>query len=312
MTCQRVLVTGGTGLIGRYAVDELARMGAEVHVLSRSAVTETGSSENIFHHRCDIFDQNETFAIMSAVSPSHLLHLAWETRHGHFWQARENLNWVAVTCNLVLAFKASGGRRFVGAGTCAEYDWSSPDLKKSDCNELDSPLASPFLYGNSKAACFRLLESFSKNHGLDFAWGRVFLLFDPNEHEERLVASIFSSLLNGKTAECSFGGQLRDFLPAREVGRAFAAIALSSVLGPVNIGSGEPRTIADLATSISHLVGRPDLLALGALPDRDFDPVRLTPNIWRLRHEVGFAAGDSLDTALARYYNVVLSRHLEP
>lgn len=304
----RVLVTGGTGLIGRHAVDALASAGAEVHVLSRSVATEVPRLGAIYYHACNLLDKVEIGAMFKAISPSHFLHLAWETEHGRFWQAPENLDWVAVTCNLARAFVEAGGRRIVGAGTCAEYDWKWPGLEADGCDEFTTPLAPNFLYGRAKRACFDVIGSFAKSEGVEFAWGRVFLLFDPEEHHHRLVASIFYSLLSGKTAACSVGTQLRDFLPAREVGRAFAAIAKSSVLGPINIGSGEPRTIADVATAIGNLVGRPDLVALGTLPTRPDDPPRLTPVVSRLQREVGFSVEDGMDVALTKYWNAVLAK----
>lgn len=308
MTGVRVLVTGGTGLIGRYAVKALASGGAEVHVLSRSVAMQRPSSSAVIYHSCNLFDSVEAEAIMKAVSPSHLLHLAWETEHGRFWQAPENLDWVAASCNLARAFVEAGGKRIIGAGTCAEYDWAWPGLETGSCDEFKTPLAPHFLYGKAKKACFEVLGSFAENAGVEFAWGRVFLLFDPDEHPRRLVASLFASLLSGQTAECSAGTQLRDFLPAQEVGRAFAAITRSPVLGPVNIGSGQPRTIADIATAIGCLIGRPDLVALGALPTRPDDPPRLTPAVSRLQQEVGFAAEEGLDAALTKYRNALLAK----
>ena len=65
--------------------------------------------------------------LIEEVRPSHLLHFAWETRHGYFWQAPENQIWAEATVDLARAFKDAGGRRAVFAGSCAEYDWAASD-----------------------------------------------------------------------------------------------------------------------------------------------------------------------------------------
>jgi nucleoside-diphosphate-sugar epimerase len=72
------------------------------------------------------------------------------------------------------------------------------------------------------------------------------------------------------------------------VGRAFAALLLSDVTGPVNIGSGTRVTIADLLGKIAGQLGRPELLRLGARPAAPSEPLLLVPDVTRLHEEVGW------------------------
>ena len=57
--------------------------------------------------------------------------------------------------------------------------------------------------------------------------------------------------------------------------RALAAITLSGLTGAVNVGSGEGARVADVASLLGRLAGRPDLIKLGALPDRPDEPLRI-------------------------------------
>ena len=293
----RVLVTGGTGLIGPHAVAELARRGAEVHVVGRHATA--GMPKGVTFHAGNLLDADATAALVAGLRPTHLLHLAWVTAHGHYWRAPENLDWLAATARLARAFAEAGGTRMVTAGTCAEYDWTDPDLVAGDCVENRTPAHPHTFYGTVKDACRRTLESYAVEAGIQAAWGRVFLLFGAAEDRRRLVASIIASLWAGEPALCSAGTQIRDFLAVEDMGAAFAALTLSDACGPVNLGSGEPRSIADVALAIGRLMGRPELIRLGALPMRPDDPPRLVADIHRLRTEVGFTPAAGFEERLA-------------
>lgn len=293
----RVLVTGGTGLIGSHAVAELVRRGAEVHVVARRVPLNL--PDGVMFHAANVLDSNAMAALVGGLRTTHLLHLAWVTAHGHYWQAPENMDWLAATVRLSRAFAEAGGMRMVSAGTCAEYDWTAPDLAIGDCDEATTPIRPHTFYGRIKDACRRSLEAYAAEIGIQVAWGRVFLLFGASEDRRRLVASIIDSLWAGKTAACSAGTQIRDFLAVEDMGAAFAALTLSKVCGPVNLGSGEPRSIAEVALAIGQRMERPDLLRLGALPMRPDDPHRLVADVCRLRDEVGFTPTIGFEERLA-------------
>jgi nucleoside-diphosphate-sugar epimerase len=297
----RVLVTGGGGLIGRHAVAALVAQGAEVHVVSRQPEALDGLTQGARIHAVDLFDDKSVDALLSSVRPSHLLHLAWDTTHGLFWQSPSNLDWLAASMRLSRAFISAGGRRIVGAGTCAEYDWTDSALQTGDCIEGETSLRPHLLYGVAKKSCFETLQSFAQSVDVEFAWARVFLLYDPQENSKRLVSSLFEAIGAGRRAACTDGVQIRDFMPASEVGRAFAAILTSDVLGAVNIGSGAPQSIAAMAMSIGRLLGRPELVGLGDLPSRSDDPPRLVPDDRRLFEEVGFRPFITQARALEAY-----------
>lgn len=280
MSGRRILVTGAGGFIGRHAIAPLLARGFEVHALSRATLPGATC------HALDLMDATATRALLDAVRPGHLLHLAWTVAPGGFWTTRDNLDWVGATLGLYRAFAASGGTRCVGVGSCAEYDWA-PDAVAAPLDE-GAPCRPATLYGTAKDATRRMLAAAASLDGVSFAWGRVFFLYGPGEKPGRLVSDTIARLSRGAAIETTAGTQRRDFLHVADVAGALVALADSGVAGPVNIASGEDRPLAEFLGEIGRQIGRGDLLRFGVRPMPAGEPARLAACVGRLRDEVGF------------------------
>jgi nucleoside-diphosphate-sugar epimerase len=286
---RRVLVSGAGGFIGRWSVPELRRLGYEVHaVLSANASREVPEQlRGATIHFADLLDESRVDDLLREANPTHLLHFAWIATPGLYWDSAENFRWASASERLLRSFGARGGRRVVMAGSCAEYDWSRVDI----CDERASALANESAaavspYAECKIALQRTLADFGRQEHLSSAWGRIFFQFGPHEHPDRLVPSVICNLLLDREALCSQGSQIRSFLYVADVGAAFAALLDSEVEGPVNIGSDEAIALADLINRLGRLIGRPDLVRLGARPTPAREPALLLPKVHRLRDEV--------------------------
>jgi nucleoside-diphosphate-sugar epimerase len=297
-----VLVSGAGGFIGRWSVPRLIAGGYEVHaVLARTAGRELPAQLHGAEIHCvDLLDAESVRTMMEVVKPSHLLHFAWIATPGVYWTSPENRRWLAASQHLLQCFHGNGGVRAVMAGSCAEYDWSRVGV----CDERTSPLADDGSatvtpYAECKIAMQKALERFGGAHHLSTAWGRIFLQFGPNEHPDRLVASVIVNLLSGREAPCSHGRQIRSFLHVADVGSAFAALLDSDTVGPVNIGSGDRVTIAELLEEIGLQIGRPELVRLGARSAPPSEPPLLVPKVERLNGEVGWRPHFSLSDGIA-------------
>lgn len=287
---KRVLVTGASGFLGRHALPDLIARGYQVHAVARRPPMST---DGVTWHAGDLLTPGCAGKLMQELRPTHLLHLAWDVGDG-FWSSSANLSWVVATLSLVEAFATAGGRRVVAAGSCAEYDWSQPLLAIPE----DADRRPSTYYGVCKDACRHLIQGFAATTGLSLGWGVLFLSYGADERPNRLVPSVIRSLLSGQEAHCTAGTQIRDFLDSRDAGAAFAAFLDSGVEGAVNIASGEPTTVAEVVERLADIMGRPQLLRLGALPSPPNDPPRLVADVRRLRREVGFPPARSLGRGL--------------
>jgi nucleoside-diphosphate-sugar epimerase len=288
----RILITGGSGFVGRFAVAALLRQGCEVHLISRRPPSVPAAS-GVARHAADL-RRDDVGALIRAIAPNAILHLAWCAEPGKFWNDPANLDWVAASLRLARAAAEAGARRFVGVGTCYEYDWP----RDAPCHETRTPLANHTVYDAAKAGLAAILTSYFAEVGVGFAWARLFHLFGPGEDARRFASSVARALLRGEPALCTRGTPVRDFLDARDAGDALAALVASDYCGAVNIASGAPVRLAEIAETLADLAGRRDLLRLGALPDRPGDPPFLVADVGLMKEKIGFAPRFDLKTGL--------------
>jgi nucleoside-diphosphate-sugar epimerase len=288
---KKVLITGATGFIGRQCVRLLQGRGHHLHLAARFARPMPGPET----HPVDLLDPEEVSALVRAVRPTHLLHLAWDVTPGVFWTAPVNRCWVAASLHLFKEFAACGGRRAVLAGSCTEYHWTGDGL----CHETRTPLRAATLYGTCKAELWSEVRTLARQEGIGAAWGRIFFLYGPHEHPARLVSSVIRSLLRGQEAPCSEGRQQRDFLHVTDVAGAFCALLESDVEGPVNIGSGDAPPVRSVVERIAAALGRTDLVRFGARPTPAGEPPLVVADTTRLREELRWSPRFNLERGLA-------------
>lgn len=288
---KRVLLTGATGFIGRQALPRLTANGYEVHALSSQGAR--AEQAGVQWHHADLLDPAAARSLIERVRPTHLLHLAWYVAPGSYWTSPENFHWVEATLRLLRAFAQCGGRRVVMAGSCAEYDW-----KYGYCSEGVTPLAPDSVYGICKRSLQAMLDAFSRATELSSAWGRMFFLYGPHEHPDRLVSSTICSLLKGASPRCSEGKAVRDFLHVEDAAGAFVALLESDLGGAVNIASGQSTAIRQVISKIADRLGGHDRIEWGAKPSPANEPAFLVGDVTRLTTEVRWTPTYDLDSGL--------------
>jgi nucleoside-diphosphate-sugar epimerase len=291
---KKVLVTGGSGFIGRHALLPLIDRGYEVHCIYRSNQPDIIREENLVEwHPADLLNRKEVQNLLGSISPTYLLHLAWDVTPGSYLESKNNFDWLCSSLYLLQDFSEFGGKRAVCAGTCFEYD-----LHAGYCTENNTPTVPVTFYGFCKNQ-FRVIgEKYADKMALDFAWGRIFYPFGPNENTVRLVPSVINSLLSGEVALCTHGTQIRDFLYVADVADAFAALLDSEVNGIVNIGSGKPVSIKEMVQMIAKNLGKDTEIRFGALPSRADEPSFIVADTGRLNKEVNWHQKFSLEEGI--------------
>lgn len=301
---KRVLLTGASGFVGRHAIAPLLACGYEVHAISSEQAKEDMSG--VIWHRVDLFDGAALARLMAELVPSHLLHFAWYAEPGKFWRANENYRWVQASLDLFQAFIRNGGQRVVTAGTCAEYDWDF-----GFCSEDVTPCRPATPYGICKNALQDMQRTLCADAGVSSSWGRIFFMYGPGEHTSRLVASIINSLLRNEDALLTHGRQIRDFLHVEDVASAFVALLDSPVEGAVNISSGCPLTLRDVAYVVADCFHSRERLIFGELPTSKDEPPLLIGDCRKLSNQVKWSPRYDIHSGIEQTVSWWKSQHKE-
>lgn len=265
----RVVITGATGFIGRQIVRAL-----DVDGIALMPVVRAGKEDLLSGVRHverviatpDLFSEDEAWWEAQCQSTDLIIHAAWYTEPGKYQQSALNMDCLVGSLRLARGAAKAGVKRLVGIGTCAEYDQSNGTLTVTTALKPLTP------YAATKAALFLALSQWLPTQSVSFAWCRLFYLYGEDEDERRLVPYIRKQLEKGEPAELSSGKQIRDFMDVVDAGRKIVEVALSNHIGPVNVSSGIPIAIRQLAERIADEYGRRDLLRFDARPDNIFDP----------------------------------------
>jgi nucleoside-diphosphate-sugar epimerase len=294
-TDPRLLVTGASGFIGRQVLSQLSAVPCDLHA-ARLSNDRLADSANVRWHACDLRDPRDAERLIEQVRPTHVLSLAWNAEHASYWTAPDNDAWADGTIALARATAEYGGRRFVGAGTCAEYDWTALE---GPCREDRTPCRPTTIYGRAKLRAGQAVLAVSDERHLSVAWGRMFFLYGPGEDPRRLVPSVARALRAGERAQVTEGTQVRDFLHVTDAARAFVALLMSDVAGAVNIGSGTGVSLRQIVETLERMAARRDAVAFGAIPTRPDEPLSIVADVTKLK-TTGWRQHVSLEQGLAQ------------
>jgi nucleoside-diphosphate-sugar epimerase len=268
---ETVLLSGATGFLGQQVLRALQADGIGTSLIQRSNEKTSMQSNGASIFRTgDLFSENLQWLEHACRGIDTIIHSAWYVEAGKYLRSDQNIDCLIGTLNFAKAAVRAGVKRFVGIGTCLEYQSSISQLT------IDSPLAPRTPYAAAKAAIYVALSQFLAEHKVEFAWCRVFYLYGENEGPNRLFPYVRAQLQAGKPVQLTSGEQVRDYLDVKVAGRMIADIAKSQRQGAFNICSGKPTTVRQLVEELADGYNARHLLHFGAKPDNPDDP----PCIW--------------------------------
>lgn len=276
----RVLVTGAAGFIGSWVVKALLERDHEVIGSFRPGQTprvDVTSHGRFTPWPADLDDPNALEALARGVCAEVAVHMAWYADPSTYLHSPRNMDSLAMTVKLARALYENGCRKIVGVGTCVEYAPSDGLRKEGD------PLDPRTLYAVCKRAACLAIEALAAEERKEFAWARLFHMHGPGDAKVRLVPSLVAKLRRGASVDLTDGTQVRDHLHVSDVGTAMAVIATGDAAGPVNVCSGEPVTLRQVAEMVARIVGGPELLRFNARPHRAGEVMFLAGDASRLR-----------------------------
>ena len=266
----KVLVTGATGFIGSYVVNELLQR-QHHHVVTTSRDQDKahfcGWFSQVQYIPCDLNLAQENF-FQFFQQPELLIHLAWEglPNYKDLFHLEKNL---FLNYRFLKNMIEHGLKSLVVTGTCLEYGMQSGVLSEDMETKPDNP------YGLAKDTLRKFLEQLQKKIDFDLKWIRLFYMYGKNQSPNAILSQLDRALENGEnTFNMSGGEQLRDYLPVEKVAEYIVKIAMQSkVKGIINCCSGKPVSIRKFVENYLKEKKNNIELNLGYYPYPDYEPM---------------------------------------
>lgn len=292
-TRKKVLLTGATGFIGKYCLDELIKEGYDVIATYHAKPPAESYFKQVKCIQIDLVDNLKSLEeVLNGESIDILLHMAWDVSKG-YQNSAKNFLWLEKSLELINLFIKCGGKYAVTVGSCFEYASSSRPYKEDDA------ISSSTLYGECKGLLYMAARQACQAKQVQYAHMRIFYPFGLGENKMRVIPYVIDELLAGRVPKCSSGVQVLDYMCAEDVARAIVKCLKSNVQGPVNIGSGEGVELRNLLTFINDKIdGDARIVFAEETPaDRKVE----IADISKLRETTGFVPSISRETAILRY-----------
>lgn len=244
----RVLVTGGTGFIGRYVVDRLLADGFSPLVTAfNSAKRRYGSpfaSVDIID--VDLTDAAQIDNLVQYHRPEIVLHLAGVTgTTDPTGKINSQVNFKG-TASLLNALERSGVDRVVLLGTAAEYGSQAIPFRETMPSKPVSD------YAISKAEANQFALQLHSTTGFPVTILRIFTAYGHGQPHKMFLSQLITHALLNRHFKMTDGIQKRDFVFIHDVVRAISAamIAENAVGQVINIGSGKGTALREVAESV--------------------------------------------------------------
>lgn len=299
LTSKRIMVTGGSGFLGRHLVN----------------VLRTRGCEQVFAPRKAQYDLTQDSAVARAyldMRPDVVIHLAAvvggiganRESPGRFFY--ENVMMGALVLEHA---RLSGVEKFVGVGTICAYPKLAPvpflerDLWNGYPEETNAP------YGIAKKMLLVQGQAYRAQYGMNAIHLLPVNLYGPHDNFDPASSHVIPALIRkfvdataagaGEVVVWGTGNATREFLYVEDCAEAIArATERYDSPEPVNIGAGFEISIRDLAELIAELTGFKGRLTFDrSKPDGQ---PRRSLDVTRARSAFGFAATTDFRNGLQR------------
>lgn len=282
---KKVILTGGTGLIGTQTIPCLLNAGFKVYVMTMG---DEVSTDNVTYIKANLFDKNAVDKMFSDVQPEYLLHYAWLSTG--LFNDNMNFDFLTSSIDMLKSFHKYGGKRVVMAGTYAEYGYHNDTLKET------MPAEPINIYSQCKDFVHKIAEVYCHNNNISFGWGRIFSAFGKEKDPRRLTSDVINHLSANQEVVIRSGSLIRDYIYTKDIAAAFVKFLDSNVEGVVNICTGKDTSIHDYVMKIAQAMGKENLVVFNeqASPQQ----IRVVGDSTRLNKEVGFVPQYTIEEAI--------------
>lgn len=289
---RRVLVTGGRGFLGSHVVARLHALGAQATAVGRA--------------EADLRDDAAARRLFAAHRPQVVVHCAvsgggigWMRDHG----VEAGRDGALINLGALAAAAAAGADLFIGVSSACAYPRVPRTIPFVEAELWDgAPEPTNAAYAESKRLMMALGDAYQRERGMRCVFPLLANLYGPGDRLEPARAHVLAALILRSLAAPAelvvwgSGQPTREHLYVVDAAAGVLACADYQAGGPINIGSGEERTVREL---VDRVVAATQYLG----PVR-FDPgqpdgqPRKCLDVSMARRALGWQATTSIDEGL--------------
>jgi len=255
-----VLVTGGSGFVGRWLCRALAEAGVDLHILD--LVRPTSLDQPFTYHKTDLGQLDATTDMLKKVQPKVILHLAGLPGVG----ASHDNPTLAFTANVVATFNLLEGCRQLAAPVESIVAVSSNHVYGEQHHQPipeTAPLNGEGSYASSKLASDVIARCYGKTYGLPVGIARMTNSFGGDDHHVThiITATILSALAGNQPVIKQSGKDRKGYLYIKDTAQGLLAVAEGLMQKPAlrgeafNIVPNEAYTVLELVRAVSEATG---------------------------------------------------------
>ena len=233
----RVLVTGGSGFLGKSISDFFSKNGHEIIIFDKCKPQNLLDNQSFV--KGDLFDEKSLEQALKNVEI--VLHFAAQADIDYSEENPEETleNNIQGTINLLKKVKDLNLKRFF---------FSSSVYVNSKHGSF---------YGVSKQCCEKIIEEYSRRYGLDFTILRYGSLYGPNANEFNSISSIIESALSTKSIERSGDGEeIREYVFINDAAEmTYETLSEDYKNKHVFISGNQQIKVKDLLVMINEILG---------------------------------------------------------
>ena len=215
----RVVVTGATSMIGVAIINECIKQGDEVLAIVRENTTRINripSSDKINVVCADLshLDRIDNSNIYGKYDVFY--HIAWAntSKEGRLDPFAQMVN-IQATLDAVSLAKKLGCKKFVGAGSQAEYGPCRGVI------DADTPVFPQNAYGIAKLSANMLSRELCSQLDMVHIWGRIFSVYGTLDNDGTMINYAVDQLRKGYEAKFSAATQMWNYLFEEDAGKMF-------------------------------------------------------------------------------------------
>lgn len=252
---KKILVTGGTGLIGRPLVERLIETGAEVNVVSLDDPSR--APEGCSFKQADLRDFDQCLEVCEGIDI--VFHLAG-VKGSPAMTAKRPASFfvptITFSINMMEAARQAGVERYLFTSSIGVY--APAEIFYEDDVWKTFPSPNDRFAGWAK----RMGELQAEAYKIEYGWDKISIVrpanvygpydnFDPAN--AMVIPSLIKRAMDGENPLTVWGdgSPIRDFIHARDVAYGMMLVVEKGINEPVNLGSGSGVAIREIAETIA-------------------------------------------------------------